>query len=88
MMHRPFFNLHLAVVSGKYGCRISGFPEQSSRAFATDSCEHHGWGMAAASDSAKLQRHPSGSNSILVWVIPGGPGFDLLLQPFSYVESP
>lgn len=38
-------------------------------------------GQAAASDIAQFQRHPTGSKYI-VWVISGGPGFDLLYQPF------
>lgn len=39
-------------------------------------------GTAAANDSAQLQRDPTGSNYIILQVIPGGPGFDLLCQPF------
>lgn len=81
-MYRPSFNLHSVLSVAGMVAESAGFLSNLPAHVLQTPIKAVVGAMAAASDSAQLQRHPTGRNDIILWVIPGGLGFDLLHQPF------
>lgn len=82
MRERPSFDPLFAVITGRCGCGMSGFPTATVQACCFSLLVPCGWGMGGAGDLVKLQRYPSSNSVQYCEFFPGGPGIDLLLQWF------